>query len=142
MGSLGPDAAMAAAMAILEKRPNDPVALAQAADAAQVLGEQATEIGLRLRQLRVNAQPAISRLIALSALNQVPALERMKLAETSDAETRKVILRSVADEPGAEQPHAILELIALDPAGGWKERLSRDFAMHPAMDIARSRGHF
>ncbi len=136
----GPDAALVTAKAILERRPNDQIALAQAANALQTLGDRRQEVVFRLRQLQVDSEQALPRLIALGALGQVPALDRMKLACSSELRTQ--VLKSVAIEDCVERPDAMLELITLEPNGGWRESLARDFPLHPAADIARARGLF
>lgn len=136
IGAEGPDASLVAARAILERNPSDPIALAQAADAAQALGDRALEIDYRLRQVPL----PIGRLCSLGALSQISALERMKLVATCDPASKVLVLKSVAQESGPEQPNAILELIALEPNGGWQEKLASEFALHPSMEIARARG--
>ncbi|MBL8059668.1 MAG: rhomboid family intramembrane serine protease [Chthonomonas sp.] len=131
-----PDAALVAAQAILDQAPEDPLAIAKAADAAQVIGDRTREIQYRLKQTPL----PVERLAVLGALNSIPALDRMKLASSSDAAAKIALLKSVAAEASPERPNAILELILIEPDGGWKEILAKEFALHPTMDIARSRG--
>lgn len=138
--SNGPDEALARAQSILDRRPDDAKAIAQAANASQALGDRTREIGYRLRQSAFDLEAALPRLGELKALRQIPALERMKMSSSVNAGLQSLLFKSVAGEDGPERPNAILELIALEPSGGWKEVLINEFAMHPAIEIARSRG--
>ncbi len=138
-----PAATLRAALDVLERHANDAKALAQAADAAQSLGETAQETSLRLRQVPSEPGTAFDRLASLGALGEVPELDRMKAVRTLTPEVQFKVLHSIAMKEGSpERPNALLELAQLDPAGPWARALQREFPMHPATDLARARGVF
>lgn len=137
----GPDAVLAAALAILADRPGDRVAQMQAADAAQALGNADVEIRWRHQLISSDPDRSIIRLSELGALEALTPLERMKLAQGRAPQVQAILMKSVVampDEP--ERPNALLELIQLEPNGPWAETLRREYPMHAVADIARAKG--
>ncbi len=137
----GPQAAFLAAQQILQLRPDDTAAIKAAAEAAQTLGDTATEIPLRLKLVSSDLGASVQRLVELKALSQLSVLDRMKLASQADESTKLILLKSVAAESASdERPNALLELGSLEPSGGWLGTLLREYPMHPATQVGRNRG--
>jgi membrane associated rhomboid family serine protease len=150
MNQRGPAATIAAAKQHLATHPSDVKALKELASAYEQIGDVTGELPVLNQLLSVaNGQEtklSINRLASLGRLSDLPAIKRMRLAhdlESSDPELATQILQSVIDEPKETQrPDAILALIDLqnEPDANLLRQLVDSYPLHPATEIARSRG--
>lgn len=155
MNSRSPAAAAAAARRHLEEHPNDVQAMRELASALGRLGEADEEAGVWVRvldRLPESEQGAvIGELDRLQRLGTLPSLRRTLLAERlkeTDPECAKRLLRSVvagaSDDP--QRPDALLALVALEREASPSRaqellaELLRIYPMHPAAELARTRG--
>ncbi|MEJ5169955.1 MAG: rhomboid family intramembrane serine protease [Fimbriimonadales bacterium] len=145
----GPFAVMQAAQEMLRRHPDDPKALSQLAEAARKLGDREQERDVLLRLLEVLPEShqgaVLERLDELCALDRLPSLRRMMLAdrfrETEPAVSAALwhsVARGPSDDP--QVPEALFALAHSDPSGPWLAKLAKEFPMHPATERARLRG--
>ena len=154
-GDRSTGAALAEARRRLTEAPRDPQALLASISAFRQLGDREEEAKSLVELLAADPhcdEPAVlARLVVLGAAHLVPSHRRVVCAEAvrdEDPELARLLLESVARGPveDGQRPEAILALIALehdrDPAQAraWMEILHREYALHPAADLARRRG--
>lgn len=155
MNERGPAAAVAAALRHLEVHPDDPKALQHLIDAHKMMDDVDGEAGALVRIVDLLPEQdmgrPIIRLKELGELGRIPSVKRVRLAErlaTFDADAARCLLESVIDEPESEaqRPDAILALVGLirdsapDEAKPLLERLQTEYPLHPATELARSKG--
>jgi hypothetical protein len=155
MNERGPAAAVAAAMRHLEVHPEDPKALEHLIAAHKLMDDSEGESGALVRLVELlpdeDIGVPICRLRDLGELTKYSPLRRVRLAErvrTHNEEAARCLLQSVIDEPGTEpqRPDAMLALASLErenapeTAAKVLERLASDYPLHPATELARSRG--
>lgn len=149
MNRRGPYAAIAAADLHLKNHPNDPRALAQKADAYRALGDKLEEIQTLVHLFEVQdlseLEPVIRRLSELRALACITSLRRAQTADrikASSPELSRVLLESIAngDADDPQRPEAMLGLALMDGGGSWAAKLAEEYPLHPAAEVARSRG--
>lgn len=141
MRERGPSATLMALEQALKLRPKDPKLLNDAIEASEALGQHDQAIRHALTLFEVEPVAGADHLSKLNALTALPSLKRMKAASVSESPLRNKLWRSVAESVGdPERPNALLELAQAEPDGPWAKQLLTEFALHPASDIARSRG--
>lgn len=155
MNERGPAAAVAAALRHLEVHPDDPKALQHLIDAHKMMDDVDGEAGALVRIADLLPEQdmgrPIMRLKDLGELGRIPSVKRVRLAEklaAYDAEAARCLLESVIDDPESEaqRPDAMLALVGLIRDGGPDEaepllsRLQAEYPLHPATELARSRG--
>lgn len=149
MNKRGPYAAIAAADLHLKNHPNDPRALAQKAEAYRALGDKLEEIETLVHLFEVQEVrelgPVILRLEELRALACITSLRRAQTADklkAIDPGLSIILLESIAngDADDPQRPDAMLSLALLDGQTGWAARLAKEFPLHPAVEVAKSRG--
>jgi membrane associated rhomboid family serine protease len=151
MDQRSPAAKLAATDLHLAEHPDDVQALFKKVDALATLGDKDQE-GEVLAQLLTklpesDRPPVLARLIGIGQISRLPSLQRTLLAEryrSSNPELAKSLLLSVIggkfdDEQRAD---ALLALCTLAPseAQPWLDELRSKFPIHPATDLARTRG--
>ncbi|MBS1713555.1 MAG: rhomboid family intramembrane serine protease [Armatimonadetes bacterium] len=149
MTERGPAALAQAAERHLAEHPDDTKALNDLASAANQMGDREQESGALLRLLDLLPTPSqpnvLERLEACGALGALPAVRRLKLAETHKA-TRPDVSKRLSysiDESDPLRPEALLALATLEEGEGRDAvtaELRERFALHPATEIARQKG--
>lgn len=149
MNRRGPYAVLAAADLHLKNHPNDPRALAEKAEAYRALGDKLEEIQTLVHLFEVQEVrelgPVILRLQELRALACITSLRRAQTADrlkAFDPSLSKILLESIAngDADDPQRPEAMLSLALLDGQSDWAARLAKEFPLHPAVEVAKSRG--
>lgn len=148
-------AVIKAAEQSLQAGTKDPQILRQLADAQRTVGDHDKEseallAGLDRFEVEDRAQ-AIERLSELQALSALSVSKRKRMADqlkASHPKAASALLESVVEETRSspELPDALLLLAEvqkdIDPARaqGHVDEIFRDFPMHPAAEVARTRG--
>ena len=155
MNERSPGAALTAASVHLGANPNDPRGLQEAADALGRLGDSDEEAKVQSRLAEVlpegEADAALARLSELGRLDLVTSLRRTFFAErlaTRSPELAEALLLSVVEGPAndPQRPEAMLALAGLvrserpETARNVLERLAKEYPLHPAVEVARTRG--
>ena len=155
MGERSPGAVMAAAEQQLQERPNDLNALQELAMVHEHLGEHDKEAVVLFKLLELTPEekqgPLLERICTLGEAAKIPPHRRLALAERFKADEHSpstCLLQSVLDDPDASalHPDALLALASLEaehnPAKceALLSRLKTEFPLHPAMEIARTKG--
>lgn len=154
MNERGPAALAVAARKHLERHPRDVKALWELADAHASLGEGDAEADALLRLLDAvpaDEQPEVLRRLAQNGrITRIPSMKRLQLADRHQAfpPLVRALLRSVVEGPKDEpqRPDAMVALIGVersehpDRAEALLAELAREYAMHPATELARKRG--
>lgn len=139
--SQGLEASLEATENALKLKPNDPDLLFSAAEITRSIGETARERQYLDRLWKVSPGLAAQRLSEIGELSKIPSLDRMKAQSNLDPMPKTVILESVATQiEDPECPNAMLELALLDQKSDWASKLLSQFPMHPASQIAQTRG--
>jgi membrane associated rhomboid family serine protease len=145
-----PAVARAAALKVLESRPDDVVAWSNLAEAARKLHHPEEERDA-LREILgrtdgAKRDAAILRLAELDALSILPALDRFKLASETGPNAAVCLLRSLLSEPSVARPSVLLALAGTvretceEEAARYLAELEREFPLEQETDIARKRG--
>jgi hypothetical protein len=155
MRDRSPAAALAAAENHLAAHPGDVRALREVADAHANLGDHESERVALLQLMQVLPEleqvDAIRRLGQISGLERLPSLQRTLLAERLKAirpDVSELLLESVVAGPDTDEqrPDAMLALATLrkesapEPARKLIDELVACYPLHPASELARSRG--
>jgi len=154
MDRRSPAAKLAAADAALRHHPKDANALRQKAEALSRLNETDEEAACLLELLDVaddqDQKEVLARLDKINRLERLPSLRRTLLAErykTTEPDLSRLLLLSVIRVMNDKQrPDALLALATLDydnypeNAKTWLRDLFTHYPMHPATDLARTRG--
>ncbi|MCB8933671.1 MAG: rhomboid family intramembrane serine protease [Fimbriimonadaceae bacterium] len=155
MNARSPAAAVAAARRHLEEHPSDLAAMRELAAALGRLGDIDEEAAVWCRILDLTPEsgqaPALRELDRLQRLSVLPSLRRTLLAERfkdPDPETARRLLQSVVEgsQDDPQRPDAMLALVALERetspsrAQDLLAELLRIYPMHPAAELARTRG--
>lgn len=155
MNSRSPAAAAAAARQHLKDHPGDPAALRELASALGRLGEHREEGQVLVELMELlpeSAQgPVVLQLGAIHQLGLLPSLRRTMLAERfkgSQPDIARCLLESVIRGPATDpqRPDAMLSLISImreaapQPAQSLLDELMSAYPMHPAAELARTRG--
>jgi len=150
MNRRGPYAAIAAADLHLKSHPNDVRALMQKAEAYRALGDKREEIDTLVRLFDLQEPTALGeaifRLRDLNALSCVTSLRRAQTADrlkSACPDLAKILLESIAngDPEDPQRPEAMLGLATLENGDRWAARLVAEYPLHPAVEVARSRGY-
>ena len=148
----GPGAILLAADNHLKNHPSDPRALREKATALHQMGEhrqEAETLVLLLDVVPLGTQVHVLQEIAeADGLGLIPPVMRLKWTERLDTGQEGLvvqILKSVANDPDSADsaPDAILALVPLvddEEAERLLEVLRSRFALHPATEIARTKG--
>ena len=151
--SLG--ASLAATGRHLERHPGDPKALLERADALAQLGDKDKEADVLVQLLGVlpeeDRADLLDRLDMIGHLQVLDARTRATYAEklkASRPEVSRLLLISLLNEPAEEarRPDYLLALAGLDlearpdAAQAYLAELFERYPLHPACDLARSRG--
>lgn len=150
MNERSPAVARAAALKVLEARPDDVVAWGNLAEAARKLHHPEEERDALVEIVRradgERRDQAIAQLAEIDGLTVLPALDRFKLASETGPEAAACLLRSLLTESSVPRPGVLLALAGavkdtnVDEASGYLAELERDFPMEHETDIARKRG--
>ncbi len=155
MNRRSPAAAAAAARQHLKEHPGDLAALRELSEALGHLGEHVEEGGALVQMMGAlpeNEQgPVVLQLDRIHELGQLPSLRRTMLAERlkgSQPEVARCLLDSVIRGPtnDPQRPDAMLSLVAMmrdaapQPAQSLLDELMSAYPMHPAAELARTRG--
>lgn len=155
MNSRSPAASASAARQHLKEHPGDQSAMRGLAEALGRLGDHDEEIDAWMALLESTPEPlqgpVLLRLDRLRALPRLPSLRRTMLAErlkASDPDAAKALLNSVVTGApnDAQRPDALLSLAAMEREGAPQKaeallgELLRSYPMHPASELARTRG--
>jgi membrane associated rhomboid family serine protease len=150
-----PAAAAAAARSYLELHPDDLAALRSLAEACSQLGDSEGEQDAYLMLLdripESQQGSTISMLAKCGGLQRLPSVRRSLLAERfkqTEPEVAAELLRSVIEGPAddAQRPEAMLALAGLhrennpEPAKQLVKELLETYPLHPAAEMARTRG--
>lgn len=155
MNLRGPDAMATAAKRHLEAHPNDAKILAELAEAQRQLGDgdEEAETLLRLLEVAPEADRAdiLRRLCQAGRVTKLNPLRRLQLADgcrEAAPGVAKALLRSVVEgaKNEAQRPDAMLALAALERSESPEKaeqllaELRETYPLHPAVDLARTRG--
>lgn len=155
MNDRSPAAALAAAEHHLRRHPGDRRALRMKAEALHLLhdqeGEQSVYLELLDSATDLDQVELLRKLEACGGLIRLSVGARQRLADQHGAQFPDIadaLLTSILDDPdaGAQVPDTLLSLATLvkdsQPAKSSEllERLTTQYALHPATELARSRG--
>lgn len=142
MAHRSPSAKLSSAESILSSHPNDPRALAEAAEASVMLGHDKEAAEYFAKLVPIDLDRSVAGLQKIGMLSTIKDVERLKLASKSTSEETKLqLLKSVASETDStERPNALLALAELAPTEPWAAQLANEFPMHPAFQIAKNKG--
>ncbi len=155
MRDRSPAAALAAAENYLSAHPGDPSAIRELADAYRRLGDIDQEfqtLGELMDVLPETDQAdVLIRIGECGKLDRIPSLRRTLLAERfkgQRVEVSVLLLESVVSGPDHDdqRPDAMLALAGIrrdtepEPARRLIDELVRQYPLHPASELARSRG--
>ncbi len=149
MNQRGPYAAIAAANQHLKTHPNDTLALTQKAEACRTMGDKREEIETLVHLFEVQTpnqlEPIVNRLKELHALTCITSLRRAQTSDKLKADLPSVyvtLLESIAngDQDDPQRPDAMLSLAMLDGGEKWALALIDEYPLHPASEVAKSRG--
>lgn len=152
MDDRSPAAKLAATDLHLADHPGDVQALFKKSEALATLGDRDHEAEVLVEMLSKlperDQPPVLARLIGIGQIRRVPSLRLTLLAEkfrAGNPELSKSLLLSVlgGDAKDPQRPEALLALATLlgkEEGAAYLEELAKDFDMHPAADLARTRG--
>jgi len=154
MDERGPAAKLAAAEHALKLHPEDLGALLNKADAHAMLSDVDHEADTLIRMLDLSPELAqkelLARLDKINRLERLASLRRTMLAEkfkASEPDLSRLLLLSVIRVMSDKQrPDALLALAVLDHdvfpenCQTWLRDLFANYPLHPACDVARTRG--
>lgn len=151
MNARSPMALAAAARKHLKLHPDDPHALQELASALEKTGDadEETTVLLKLHRLAPSAS-VVARIGELRRLGVLPSIERLKLAEKyrpDSPELARTLLVSVVEgDDDIQRPEAMLALAGLERETNEERsnevlsRLREKYPLHPAVELARTRG--
>ncbi|MEQ1823762.1 MAG: rhomboid family intramembrane serine protease [Fimbriimonadaceae bacterium] len=151
MDQRSPAAKLVATDLHLAEHPDDVQALFKKVDALATLGDKDQEGAVLLQMLsklpEVDRPPILGRLIGIGQVGRLPSLQRTLLAEkyrqTNPGLAKSLLLSVIGgDRKDSQRPEALLAISALSPneAEPYLEELKENFPLHPATDLARTRG--
>lgn len=152
MHERSPAAKLAATDLHLAEHPGDVQALFKKAEALATLGDKDHEGEVLLQMLEKLPErdhpPVLARLTGIGQISRISSLKRTLLAEkyrSKSPELCKSLLLSVLGGPESDpqRPEALLALATLlgkEGGSAYISELRHNFEMHPACDLARTRG--